>query len=788
MKLKKALIQGFGKFKDETFDFEHGLNVIYGLNEAGKSTLHSFIEAIFYGFIDPTKSRRIYLPQHEIYEPKTSEFYGGSLIFDYKNQTYRLTRNLQKNARKDVVKLFIESTGKDITGTLDLDPASKLPDIAKFIDIPYLIYKNTLSIRQLESETHKDLGIDLVSRLQNLQTTKTETFSSSKAIGYLDKALKEIGTEGQRKTSPLGKTVEQLEHLENERTEAIKVHEETLELKALLEHKIKEKQALDEKQSSLNKVHQQIINTQKKNDYDNLLNIKEQMNLLTDELKQLSAYEINPQDDFDTYTHNTLMKENITKELSETKDLRIQKEQALIALKEQASSNKLSVSFDELVEDRTKIINLEKAINPDKLETLRTQYETSATKLENTVTQVTKLTKHKKTALILSLFILPLIWLMIVSFKLDTAKRLIKEYEATYNQAKKDYDNANLDHIKATETLATTLEKYNTSSVEAFEKYYFNASRVQSIQESIQRTTEEITALTSKIQRLNENLKTLDSNIKTIEKTYQVSSIDSFKAYRKHHNIYHEKTLSLRYLEKTFEETIGNDTLDTLKEAIDFNLEPTDASVTSVNQALKTLNEQETELTTAISRLRTQIDHNITSMRDIEAIETDIGFNQETYEKLLKRKKTLENAIERINQAVSKIEEHFAPLLSEGISKYLKLFTNQNYEEIKVRKDLSYSVYAKKTNQLEMKSYFSQGTKDQIYFAMRLGILDTLKQTNAPLILDDAFIAYDDERLNHVLEVLNTMQNDRQILLFSCQMRENQMLGKLKINYHKMKL
>ncbi len=49
MKIKQANIFQFGKLQNETITFSEGLNVIYGENEAGKSTLHDFLIAMLFG-------------------------------------------------------------------------------------------------------------------------------------------------------------------------------------------------------------------------------------------------------------------------------------------------------------------------------------------------------------------------------------------------------------------------------------------------------------------------------------------------------------------------------------------------------------------------------------------------------------------------------------------------------------------------------------------------------------------------------------------------------------------
>ena len=49
MIIRELNLKHFGKFKNRKLEFSDGLNLIYGENEAGKSTVHSFLEAMLFG-------------------------------------------------------------------------------------------------------------------------------------------------------------------------------------------------------------------------------------------------------------------------------------------------------------------------------------------------------------------------------------------------------------------------------------------------------------------------------------------------------------------------------------------------------------------------------------------------------------------------------------------------------------------------------------------------------------------------------------------------------------------
>ena len=70
----------------------------------------------------------------------------------------------------------------------------------------------------------------------------------------------------------------------------------------------------------------------------------------------------------------------------------------------------------------------------------------------------------------------------------------------------------------------------------------------------------------------------------------------------------------------------------------------------------------------------------------------------------------------------------------------------------------------------------SDGTVDQLYLALRLAVAEELTP-DAPLVLDDALVRFDDDRLRRALEVLGQAAETKQVLLFTCQKREAALLS-----------
>ncbi len=85
MQIKTIKIYGFGKFHDTTIDLSKRFSLLYGENEAGKSTLVAFISSMLFGF-ETAKHR------YAMYQPKQGSQYGGELYFNHNQNDYWLKR------------------------------------------------------------------------------------------------------------------------------------------------------------------------------------------------------------------------------------------------------------------------------------------------------------------------------------------------------------------------------------------------------------------------------------------------------------------------------------------------------------------------------------------------------------------------------------------------------------------------------------------------------------------------------------------------------------------------
>lgn len=141
-------------------------------------------------------------------------------------------------------------------------------------------------------------------------------------------------------------------------------------------------------------------------------------------------------------------------------------------------------------------------------------------------------------------------------------------------------------------------------------------------------------------------------------------------------------------------------------------------------------------------------------------------------------------AMQRLEEVSSDMQSQLSVRLNDRASEILLEITGGKYSRLFVDEKLHMSVMkdGRKTD-MEM---VSQGTLEQIYFSLRMAAADLLHDEDYPVILDETFAFYDEKRLRRVLKWLS--ENKRQVILFTCQKREEEILKEEGIPYHKTEL
>ena len=157
--------------------------------------------------------------------------------------------------------------------------------------------------------------------------------------------------------------------------------------------------------------------------------------------------------------------------------------------------------------------------------------------------------------------------------------------------------------------------------------------------------------------------------------------------------------------------------------------------------------------------------------RDLSALDTRIRRLEDTYQALTLAQQTL-------TEAANALQRQFAPRITSLARDFFRQLTGGRYDRLVLGEDLSLSAAAEEENNLLPSRWRSDGTVDQLYLSLRLAAARELTP-NAPLVLDDALVRFDAERLGRAMDLLLTEAASRQVLVFTCQQREQQYLDDL---------
>ena len=130
-------------------------------------------------------------------------------------------------------------------------------------------------------------------------------------------------------------------------------------------------------------------------------------------------------------------------------------------------------------------------------------------------------------------------------------------------------------------------------------------------------------------------------------------------------------------------------------------------------------------------------------------------------------------AQETLMEARAELQRRFAPRITRKAQEYLGRMTDGRYHSLTMSEDFSLRAGAGEEEILHEAIWRSDGTMDQLYLALRLAVAEELTP-EAPLILDDALVRFDDARMAEAVELLREMAGKKQIILFTCQGREKQ--------------
>lgn len=694
MEIKKLYLGHFGKFHNKEIELDSGINLIYGENEAGKSTVHSFIRSMFFGI----EKKRGKEPKDEPYSRflpwEMPGAYQGGMKIEKSGKEYQLTRSFLAKERS--YSLVDTGSGRELT-----------EEDALFPHFNELIYRNTISIEQLASGTDKEFAKGLQNFIANLSTAHSSEVDIAKALQILKDKKKELEhreKEAQSKERELFQKMEQLKSRVN------RYDELSIELSQLIEEKQILEQEFEQKcqEFSGNRLEELSGIMEKFQSYNaletELAQYKESLEKIDKRIHNLESGTASQILDADLKKLNRLQEEcRMFEKLSDAQlDEREEKLAAhthtksifcttvavfglLLTIGMAIASIPVGIAAGILIIIAGGIFYL---ILTARLEKERRAFQDER---QHLIEQRLALGDKKKEVLVRNYVV--------------DSDALRKEYniriaeEAELRQLKerqKDYMAADQEKIKRKQKLFQELKEY--AALFGMEEF-----------------SEESPAMGA-AGRLAEHVNKMKEEEQKAKQAYKMQREEMLK-----------KEERIRW------------------------------EISTIAGASVELEE--------ISKNRREYLENISNCHiEIQAVEL---------------------AVSTIKELSAQIHDTFGDKLNRSISERVKEITQGKYSEIVMDEQMAVKVLSH--NGYIPLEKLSAGTVCQVYLAVRLAMAEIFfPEEEMPLLFDDAFALYDEERLKAALSYLAGRNN--QIILFTCHNREKRILEQMNIPYHEVVL
>ena len=266
MKINYLKINGFGKLENKEIKLSENINLIYGNNESGKSTLLKFISGMFYG-ISKNKNKKEF-SDYEKYKPWNKDEFSGKII-------YQLDNNEQYEVFRDFTKknpIIYNKNGEDISKHFNIDKTKGNEFFYEQTQMDEETFFSTAMISQKQVVLDNNEQQTLTQKMANILSTGEENISYKKAMEKLNKKqLEEIGTErtNERPINIINSAINKIKgevkeiNLEKERKNEVaenikKIEKEIIEKNKNIElikeiKKYKEEERIEEEKIKINK-------------------------------------------------------------------------------------------------------------------------------------------------------------------------------------------------------------------------------------------------------------------------------------------------------------------------------------------------------------------------------------------------------------------------------------------------------------------------------------------------------------------------------------------------------
>ena len=259
-------------------------------------------------------------------------------------------------------------------------------------------------------------------------------------------------------------------------------------------------------------------------------------------------------------------------------------------------------------------------------------------------------------------------------------------------------------------------------------------------------------------------IETAENNIKTIEEKINKINLEKIQ----------KNELEKNQIKNEFKNKIDENEIDYLLSE----------NKITINNILESL---EGELSSLKIQLHTsEIDYNniLKKLEEKAKIEENLQGALYNKKEILKLEKEINIARTALERAYDKMKKEITPKFTKSLSTIVDRVSDGKYNNINFI-DGEGLIVELENGEYVNANKLSIGTIDQLYLSLRLSAMQEITKEKMPIILDETFAYYDNQRLENILTYIDEELKENQVIIFTCSNREKEILEKnnIKFNY-----
>lgn len=237
--------------------------------------------------------------------------------------------------------------------------------------------------------------------------------------------------------------------------------------------------------------------------------------------------------------------------------------------------------------------------------------------------------------------------------------------------------------------------------------------------------------------------------------------------------IKNKKNINLNYIENKYNKIINKEEINNL-----FN-----KNLKQINNELDYLNDTYNNKKVELNTILIEEKNNNEKLEKKIECEEELENYYEEEARLRKLERSINLVKETLEEAYNEMKNEVTPKFTKDLSLLIEKISSSKYKKASFDAD-SGLIVEKEDGEYVSCNNLSLGTIDQLYLSLRLSAMNEISEEKMPIILDETFAYYDNERLKNVLRFMAENYTDNQIIIFTCSNREKEILDELNIEYN----